>query len=218
MLTVLGLAAAILSTTVLWPQVRLSCLQRRTRGLPPAAAWLAVALNVDWLVFALLAGNPVQALTHVVVGAGNTAVLGALLLTRPELRTARALRANASGAAALVVGAAAAVAAVRCGADAAAVAAVLGAVVGVAGVAAAVLPPLRLLRDRAQDTSGISPARWGLAASSSLAWTAYGAGTGETVIWLSAGLDAVCALAVCALLQTRRPAVVVARRRVLAAA
>ncbi|SFO43904.1 hypothetical protein SAMN05660359_03493 [Geodermatophilus obscurus] len=196
MLTVLGLAAAILSTTVLWPQVRLSCLQRRTRGLPPAAAWLTVALNVHWLVFALLAGNPVQALTHVVVGAGNTAVLGALLLTRPELRTARALRANASDAA---------------------VAAVLGAVAGVAGVAAAVLPPLRLLRDRAQDTSGISPARWGLAASS-LAWTAYGAGTGETVIWLSAGLDAVCALAVCALLQTRRPAVVVARRRVLAAA
>ncbi len=106
----------------------------------------------------------------------------------------------------------------RRGADAASVAAVLGAVAGVAGVAAAVLPPLRLLRDRAQDTSGISPARWGLAASSSLAWTAYGAGTGETVIWLSAGLDAVCALAVGALLQTRRPVVAVPRRRVLAVA
>ncbi len=213
MLTVLGLAAAILSTTVLWPQVRLSCGRRRTQGLSPAATWLAVALNADWLVFAALSGNGIQALTHVVVGAGNTAVLVALLVTRPDLRTARALGTAAAGAAAPVLAAVAAVAAVHGGADTAAVSALLGTVAGAAGVAAAALPPLRLLCDTAQDTAGIAPARWRLAAVSSLVWTAYGAGTGETVVWLSAALDAACALSMCALLLLRRPVVVPPRRR-----
>ncbi len=221
MLTVLGLAAATLSVTVLWPQVRLSCRQRRTQGLSPAAAWLAVSLNVDWIVFALLVGNPVQAATHALVGAGNTAVLVALLVTRPEVRTARALRTGASAAAALLAAGAAALAAVRAGADPSAVTHVLGAVAGLAGVAAAVPQPLRLLLDRTQDLSGVAPARWWLAAASSLAWTGYGVGLGEPVIWLSAGFDLVCALAVCALLQTRRAPVRAprpARTAVLAAA
>ena len=89
MIAVLGCLAAALSISVVWPQVWRSCRHRRTLGLSPTSAWLAVGLNVCWLTFGALTGDPAQMITNAVVGTGNTAVLAALLLTQPHLRTRR---------------------------------------------------------------------------------------------------------------------------------
>ena len=112
MTAALGFLAAALSISVVWPQVWRSCRQGRTRGLSPTGTWLAVGLNLCWLTFGVLTGDPAQIATHTVVGAGNTAVLVALLVTQPHLRSGRALLRTATGALGLAALAAGSLAAV----------------------------------------------------------------------------------------------------------
>ncbi|SDO43797.1 PQ loop repeat-containing protein [Geodermatophilus sp. DSM 45219] len=204
MIAALGSLAAALSITVVWPQVWLSCRHGRTLGLSPTGSWLAVGLNLCWLTFGLLVGDPAQVVTHAVVGAGNTAVLAAQLRGQPHLRTTPALTRTAPGAAALAALAAGSVAAVVLGAEAAAVAAGLSAVVTLVGVVAA-LPQLLGVLDRTSDLSGMSPLRWYLGAGSCASWTAYGWLLGQTMVWLSAGFGLVCAVVTCLAMRTRRP-------------
>jgi uncharacterized protein with PQ loop repeat len=204
---VLGVLASTLSIAVIWPQVWLSCRHRRTRGLSPTGTWLAVALNLCWLVFGLLVHDPAQVVTNAVVGAGNTAVLAALLLTQPRLRARRALLRTApvaAGLAALAAGAGLAVLVLH--APAAAVATALGSVTALVGAAGALPQPLGLLRDRTQDVSGLSPARWRLGAASCAAWTGYGVMAGQPLPALAAAVGLACALVTCAVLARRTPA------------
>src|SRR5918995_789690 len=76
MIAVLGFFAAVLSITVVWPQVWLSCRHGRTLGLSPTGSWFAVGLNLCWLTFGLLTRDPAQIATHAVLGAGSTDVAG----------------------------------------------------------------------------------------------------------------------------------------------
>jgi uncharacterized protein with PQ loop repeat len=222
MIAALGSTAAALSITVVWPQVWLSCRHGRTLGLSPTGSWLAVGLNLCWLTFGLLVGDGPQIATHAVVGAGNTAVLVALLRAQPQLRTRQQLRRTAAGAAGLAALAAGSVAAVVLGAATATVAAGLSAVVTLVGIVAALPQLLGILCDRTQDLSGMSPARWYLGAGSCASWTAYGWLLGQPTVWLSAGFGLVCAVATCAVLWTRGTAPCAvprpASRAVLAAA
>jgi uncharacterized protein with PQ loop repeat len=138
MTATLGTLAAALSISNIWPQVWRSCRHGRTSGLSPTSSWLAVSLNLCWLTFGLLIGDPAQVVTHAVVGVGNTAVLTALLVGQPGLRSPRALRRTAAGSAGLVVLAAGSTTAVALlDVDPSAVAAVLGSVVTLIGMAAA---------------------------------------------------------------------------------
>ncbi|TQN41967.1 uncharacterized protein with PQ loop repeat [Blastococcus colisei] len=207
MIAALGFFAATLSIAVIWPQVWRSCRHGRTRGLSPTSAWLGVALNLCWLTFGVLIGEPAQIVTHAVVGAGNTAVLAALLNARPHLRSRRMLLRTAAGAVGLGASAAgSALAVVVLGADPAAVAIMLGAVSSIVGAVAALPQPVSLLRDRSQDMSGLSPARWRLGAGSCASWTSYGWLIDQPAVWGSAGFGLGCALVMCALLRTRRTA------------
>ena len=204
MTAVLGFLAAALSIAVVWPQVWRSCRHGRTHGLSPTSAWLGVALNVCWLTFGALTGDPAQMITNAVVGTGNTAVLAALLLTQPHLRTRRMLLRTAAGAVCLVALAAVSVLTVAVlGARPAAVAAALSAVIAVVGSIAALPQPLRLLRDRSQDVSGLSVARWRLGAGSCASWTSYGWLGHQPAVSLGAGVGLTCALLMCALLRAR---------------
>src|SRR5687768_2072181 len=101
MIAALGFLAAALSIALIWPQVWLSCRHGRTLGLSPTTSWLGVALNLCWLTFGLLTGDPAQIVTNAVVGTGNTAVLAALLLSQPHLREKQTVLRTASGAAVL---------------------------------------------------------------------------------------------------------------------
>src|SRR4051812_8969055 len=206
MTAALGFAATALSIALVWPQVWLSCRHSRTGGLSPTASWLGVGLNVCWLTFGLLTGDPAQIVTNVVVGAGNCAVLTALLLSRPHLRTPAMLLRSAVGAAVLATFAVGSIGAVVVlGAAPGAVAATLGAVVCVVAAGAACVQPLTLLRDRAQDLSGLSALRWRLGAGANASWLMYGLLRHEAPILLSAGIGFGCAVVVCGLL-TRRTA------------
>lgn len=213
MIAALGFLAAALSIAVVWPQVWRSCRHGRTLGLSPTSVWLGIALNLSWLTFGVLIGNSVQIVTHVTVGLGNTAVLVALLVTQPSLRSPQVLLRTAAGAswlAALAVGSLLSVAVG--GARPAAVAATLGSVIVLVGAAAALPQPMRLLRDRAQDVSGLSPTRWRLGAGSSAAWLGYGWLIDQPAMWVGAGVSLSCSLLMCALLRTR-PAVLPAGTR-----
>jgi len=204
MIAALGCLAATLSIAVVWPQVWRSCRHRRTLGLSPTSAWLAVGLNVCWLTFGALTGDPAQMIANAVVGAGNAAVLTALLLTQPGLRTRRALVRTAAGAAGLVALAAGSVLAVTVlGARPLAVAAALSSVIAVVGSLAALPQPLRLLRDRTQDVSGLSLARWRLGAGAAASWTGYGWLGHQAAVSLGAGVGLGCSLVMCALLHNR---------------
>ena len=175
MIAVLGMLAAALSISVVWPQVWRSCRHGRTLGLSPTTAWLGVALNLCWLTFGVLIGDPAQIVTNAVVGAGNTAVLVALLLTRPSLRHGRMLLRTAAGAAVLAALAAGSLLSVLLlNAHPVVVAAALSGVTSLVGAAAGVPQPLSLLRDRTQDVSGLSPARWRLGAGACASWASYG--------------------------------------------
>jgi uncharacterized protein with PQ loop repeat len=204
MIAALGFSAAALSIAVIWPQVWRSCRHRRTLGLSPTSVWLGVALNLCWLTFGVLIGDAAQILTNAVVGAGNTAVLVALLIDQPHLRARRTLLCTASGAAGLVAVAAGSMLAVALlGARPAVVAVVLSSVTCLVGSLAALPQPLALLRDRTQDVSGVSRTRWRLGAWSCTSWVAYGWLTDQPVVSLGAGVGLVCALAMCALLRPR---------------
>jgi uncharacterized protein with PQ loop repeat len=204
MIAALGFLAAAVSISVVWPQVWRSCRHGRTLGLSPTSSWLNVGLNLCWLTFGLLTGDPAQILTHVAVGAGNTAVLAAQLLTQPHLRSPRTLMRTAAGAAGLAVLAVGSLGAVvLLGAVPAVVAGTLGAVIGLIGAAGALVQPLGLLMDRGQDLSGLSPTRWRLGAGSCTLWTTYGLLIAQPTVWLSAGFGLGCALVMCTLLRPR---------------
>jgi len=207
MIAALGFLAAALSIAVVWPQVWLSCRHRRTLGLSPTSAWLGVALNLCWLTFGALIGDPAQIVTHAIVGAGNTAVLVALLRTQPHLRRRRTLLRTSGGAAGLASLAAGSTLSVAVlGARPAAVAATLSGVISLVGSVAALPQPLRLLRDRTQDVSGLSPTRWRLGAGSGAAWAGYGWLIDQPAVYLSAAFGLSCALLMCALLRARTAA------------
>ena len=218
MIAALGFLAAALSIALVWPQVWLSCRHGRTLGLSPTSAWLGVSLNLCWLTFGLLMRDPAQILTNVFVGASNTAVLAALLITQPDLRSKRVLLRTAPGAAvlaALAAGSAAAV--VLLGADPTAAAITLSGIISLVGSAAAIPQPLSLLRNRTQDVSGLSVARWRLGAGSCASWFTYGWLIEQPTVWFTAGFGLCCALVMCALLDSRRAGTSVgpADRRVL---
>ncbi len=207
MIAALGFLAAALSIALIWPQVWLSCRHRRTLGLSPSTSWLGVALNLSWLTFGLLIDDPVQIVSNLVVGVGNTAVLAALLVSQPHLRERQTLLRTAAGAAvlaALALGSLASVAVL--GADPSAVAASFGSVVCIVGVLAALPQLLSIVFDRTQDLSGMSPARWYLGAGAAAAWTTYGWLNSQPNVWLGAGFGLACALTTCAVLWSRRPA------------
>jgi uncharacterized protein with PQ loop repeat len=207
MIAALGFLAAALSIALIWPQVWLSCRHGRTLGLSPTSAWLGVSLNLCWLTFGLLIGDPAQIVTNVFVGAGNSAVLVALLIAQPELRSRRMLLRTAPAAAGLVALAAGSATAVSLfGADPTAVAIPLSSVISLVGSAAAVPQPLSLLRDRTRDVSGLSPARWRLGAASGASWVGYGWLIDQPTVWMSAGFGLCCALVMCGMLSSRRPA------------
>lgn len=209
MIAALGCLASALSIAVVWPQVWRSCRHRRTLGLSPTSAWLAVGLNVCWLTFGALTGDPAQMITNAVVGTGNTAVLAALLVTQPHLRTHRMLLRTAVGAAGLLaLAGGSALAVTLLGASPVAVATALSSVIAVVGSIAAIPQPFGLLRDRAQDVSGVSLARWWLGAGSCASWTSYGWLGHQPAVWLGAGFGLTCSLLMCTLLggRTAQPA------------
>jgi len=208
MIAVLGFLAAVLSISVVWPQVWRSCRHGRTLGISPTTAWLGIALNLCWLTFGVLVGDPAQIITNAIVGAGNTAVLIAVLHAQPHLRRGRTLLRTAAGAAALFALASASLLSVLVlDARPAAVAATLSGVVSLVGAAAGLPQPVSLLRDRTQDVSGLSPARWRLGAGSCASWVSYGWLNDEPAVWLSAGFGLTCALVMCTLLSAHRTTV-----------
>jgi uncharacterized protein with PQ loop repeat len=201
----LGLLAASLSIALIWPQVWLCCRHRRTGGLSPTATFLSVALNFSWLTFGLLSGDAAQSVSNSVVGVGNSAVLVALLIIQPRLRAPRALARTAGLAAALVAFGMGGIASMMfLGTSAAVVAGALGTVASVGGAASACVQPVSLLRDRAQDLSGLSRTRWWLSAGASSSWICYGWLEGRPAVWGSAAVGLGCAVVVCTLLVARR--------------
>jgi uncharacterized protein with PQ loop repeat len=211
MTAALGFLAAALSISLVWPQVWLSCRRGRTRGLSPTSAWLAVGLNASWLTFGLLTRDPAQIITNAVVGAGNTAVLAALLFSQAPLRTRTVLLRSAAGAAALVaVAAGSALSVVALGADRVEVGTALGALVSVVGAGTACVQPLSMLRDRTQDLSGLSAIRYRLGAGANASWLSYAVLRHEPAVLAAAGVGLGCAVLVCTLL-ARRPATAAVR-------
>jgi uncharacterized protein with PQ loop repeat len=201
----LGCLGAALSMSLSWPQVYKSCVQRRTGGLSSTASTLGVALPLGWITYGLLSGQEIQIVTNVVTGSAGLAILVAQLLTQPTLRTVRALRLSAGAFAAVLTmvvlsGAVAALPGVR-GTQ---VAPALGLLLAAVSVLSAIPQPLSLLRDRHQDLSGLSPARWRMGAGSAASWLVYGAGTHQPAVWASAGVGLVSALIVCTILHVRR--------------
>jgi uncharacterized protein with PQ loop repeat len=201
----LGCLGAALSMSLSWPQVYKSCVQRRTVGLSPTATALGVAMPIGWITYGLLSGERIQVVTNVVTGSTGLAIMTALLLTQPALRSVRALRSSAGAAAGLLTmvllsGLVAALPAVR-GEQ---VAPVLGIILAVVSALSAVPQPLALLRDRTQDLSGLSPLRWKLGAGAASSWLLYGLGTGQAGVTVSASVGLISASIVCTILFLRR--------------
>jgi hypothetical protein len=207
----LGCLGAALSMSLPWPQVWRSVAHRRTTGLSASACWLGVALPIGWITYGLLRGDQIQVVSNSVTGGAGAVILTALLLTRTDLRNARALTLSAAGAAGVVLAAAViAAAAALPGLNGPRAAAALGVVLAVSSVVAAVPQPLSLLRDRAQDLSGLSPLRWRLGAGACTSWLGYGLITAQPGVWISAGAGLAAALTVCTMLArgARAPAAV----------
>jgi uncharacterized protein with PQ loop repeat len=215
----LGCSAAILSMSLSWPQVYKSCVQRRTVGLSATACALGVAMPIGWITYGLLSGERLQIVTNTVTGTAGLAILLALLLTQPGMRSPRALRIGASSAgavlgAAIISAAAAALPGVRGGQ----VAPLLGLLLAGTSFLAAIPQPLALLRDRTQDLSGLSPLRWRLGAAACASWLLYGLATGQAGVWASASVGLSSALVVNAVLYLRRePSAVTVHATVAAA-
>jgi uncharacterized protein with PQ loop repeat len=201
----LGVLGAALSMSLSWPQVIKSCVQRRTLGLSPTACALGVAMPLGWITYGLLSGQRIQVVTNVVTGTAGLAILMALLLTQPAMRSLRALRLSAASAGAvltgvLLSGAAAALPGVR-GEQ---VAPILGLLLAGVSFLSAIPQPLALLRDRTQDLSGLSPLRWRLGAGACSTWLLYGVFTGQPPVAASALVGLVSASIVCGILFLRR--------------
>ena len=203
----LGCLGAALSMSLPWPQVWRSCARRRTTGLSATACWLGVAMPIGWITYGLLIDDRLQVVTNSVTGGAGVAILVALLLAETDLRTGRKLLITAAGAAGVLAAAGLSVAAAALPElDGPAAARGLGVVLALASVLSAIPQPLSLLRDRAQDLSGLSPLRWRLGAGACASWCSYGLVTGQTAVWLSAAVGLVGALIVCVVLVLPVPA------------
>ena len=205
----LGCLGAALSMSLAWPQVYKSCVERRTSGLSATACTLGVAMPIGWITYGLLSGDLIQVVTNTVTGATGLAILAALLLTQPRLRSGRALLVSAgSGGAVVAAAAVSAAAAALPGVRGGDVSPLLGLALAAASLVAAIPQPLALLRDRTQDLSGLSPLRWRLAAAACGSWLLYGLTAGQPGVWGSALVGLISAGIVCAVLHARRePAV-----------
>jgi uncharacterized protein with PQ loop repeat len=194
-----------------WPQVYKSCVQRRTGGLSATACALGVAMPLGWITYGLLSGERIQIVTNSVTGAAGLAILVALLVTQPSLRSARALRVSAGAAGAVLTGAllSASVAALP-QVRGTQVAPLLGLALALVAVLAAIPQPLALLRNPTMDLSGLSPLRWRMAAGACSSWLLYGILTGQPGVWASASAGLISAGIVCTVLHVRRSG---ARRR-----
>ncbi|MEU4688114.1 SemiSWEET transporter [Actinoplanes sp. NPDC023714] len=206
LLHVFGTLGAALSMSIAWPQVYRSCVRRRTSGLSATACMLGVAMPLGWVTYGLLIGDPFQVVTNVVASSTGLAILMALLLTQPHLRTRKALLTSAGTAAgvltAIVVIASLAALPQISGPAAAAT---LGTVLACVSFVSAIPQPLALLRDRTQDLSGLSPLRWRLAAAACASWLLYGLGAGQPAVWASALVGLTSALIVNGVLIARTP-------------
>jgi len=201
----LGCLGAALSMSLSWPQVVKSCVRRRTTGLSATASTLGVAMPIGWIAYGVLSGERLQIVTNLVTGAAGLAIMVALLATQPAMRSGRALRSSAAAAALVIApvllsGLAAALPAVR----ATEVAPLLGLVLAGVSVVSAIPQPLTLLRDRHQDLSGLSPARWRMGVGAAASWLLYGLGTAQPAVWASAGAGLASALIVCTILHLRQ--------------
>ncbi|GAA0455188.1 hypothetical protein Ade02nite_03800 [Paractinoplanes deccanensis] len=201
----LGLVAAVLSVSLSWPQVYKSCVQRRTNGLSATACALGVAMPFGWITYGLLSGERIQVMTNTATGLAGLAILVALMVTQPSLRSGRALlvaggSAGAVAAAALLSLAAAALPGVTGGMAAS----VLGLTLASVSFVSAIPQPLALLRNRHMDISGLSPLRWRLAAGACGSWFTYGLLTGQPAVWSSALVGLVSAGIVVTVLHVRR--------------
>jgi uncharacterized protein with PQ loop repeat len=201
----LGVLGAALSMSLSWPQVVKSCVQRRTRGLSPTACTLGVALPLGWITYGLLDGQRIQVVTNVVTGTAGLAILTALLITQPGMRSRRALRLSAASAAAVLAGVVlSGLAAALPGVRGEQVAPVLGLLLAGVSFLSAIPQPLTLLRDRTQDLSGLSPLRWRLGAAAASSWLLYGLATGQAPVAASASVGLISAAIVCTVLHLRR--------------
>jgi uncharacterized protein with PQ loop repeat len=201
----LGVLGAALSMSLSWPQVVKSCVRRRTHGLSPTACALGVALPLGWITYGLLTGQRIQVVTNVVTGTAGLAILAALLITQPGMRSRRALRLSAASAGAVLAGVfLSGMAAALPGVRGEQVAPVLGLLLAGVSVFSAIPQPLTLLRDRTQDLSGLSPLRWRLGAAACSSWLLYGLSTGQAPVAASASVGLISALIVCTVLHLRR--------------
>jgi hypothetical protein len=201
----LGCLGAALSMSLSWPQVYKSCVQRRTNGLSATASTLGVALPLGWITYGLLSGERLQIVTNMVTVSTGLAILTALLITQPAMRTLRALRISLSTAVAVVVAAVVSgVVAALPGVQGKSVAPTLGLFLAGVSFVSAVPQPLALLRDRGQDLSGLSPMRWRLGAGASASWLLYGLGTGQAALLASATIGLISTSIVCTVLFVRR--------------
>ena len=205
-----GFLGAALSMSIAWPQVYRSCVQRRTNGLSATACMLSVAMPAGWVTYGLLIGDQLQVVTNSVAMLTGLAILIALLVAQPQLRSGRALLISAGSAGAMLLatlGTAAAAALPQVtGAQAAAL---LGTILAAVSFVSAIPQPLALLRDRTQDLSGLSVLRWRLAAAACASWLVYGLGAGQPAVWSSALVGLASAAIVNWVLHTRRQPVTV---------
>ena len=201
----LGCLGAALSMSLSWPQVYKSCVQRRTNGLSPTATALGVAMPLGWITYGLLSGERLQVMTNLVTGTAGLAILAALVLTQPAVRSGRVLKVSAGSAAGvLAVVLVSLAAAALPGVSGHAVAPLLGMVLAGVSLLSAIPQPLSLLRDRHQDLSGLSPLRWRMAFASGLSWFCYGVATAQTAVWMSASIGITASAIVCTVLFVRR--------------
>jgi uncharacterized protein with PQ loop repeat len=201
----LGCLGAALSMSLPLPQVVKACLQRQTAGLSGTASALGAALPLGWITYGWLSGVQLQIVTNVVTGAAGLAILVALLVTQPSMRSGRALRLSAV-AMALVIAPVllSALAMVLPGVRASQVAPLLGLVLAGVSVIAAIPQPLALLRNPHQELSGLSPARWRMGVVATASWLIYGLSTAQPAVWASAAVGLVSAVTVCTVLHLRR--------------
>jgi uncharacterized protein with PQ loop repeat len=201
LITVLGWSAAALSMALLVPQLWTSCVRRRTAGLSVTATWLGVALPVGWVGYGLLIGDRVQVVTNTVAAVAGVAVLLALF-TRSG-RWGGRLGVGAGAAAVLLLATAtAAVGAQWPGVGGHTAGSVLGAILTVAVLVANIPQPVALLRDRGQDLSGVSAARWVFSAAANLCWVGYSYALGQPAVLLCGLAGLLSSAVVCWVLAT----------------
>jgi uncharacterized protein with PQ loop repeat len=201
----LGLVAAALSVSLSWPQVYKSCVQRRTSGLSATACALGVAMPFGWITYGVLDGERIQVMTNVATGLAGLAILTALMITQPALRSGRALLISAGSAGAVALASLLSLASSALpGVTGHMAASVLGMLLAGVSFVSAIPQPLALLRNRHMDISGLSPLRWRLAAGACASWFTYGLLTAQPAVWSSAAVGLLSAAIVCTVLHLRR--------------